>query len=100
MPWGIGAGLTQFGSFYEALQKITDFGFAPVPFLTHCKGSDDIMQMYKMLISKRDEYPIMLDGMVIMLDEIAIQQSLGWTIRLRVLRVRLSFQRWRKALRF
>ena len=81
MPWGIGAGLTQFGSFYEALQKITDFGFAPVPFLTHCKGSDDIMQMYKMLISKRDEYPIMLDGMVIMLDEIAIQQSLGWTIK-------------------
>lgn len=81
MPWGIGVGLSQFDSFYEALQKITDFGFAPVPFLTHCKGDEDIMQVYKMLISKRNDYPIMLDGMVIMLDEIQIQQRLGWTIK-------------------
>ncbi|WP_334086183.1 NAD-dependent DNA ligase LigA [Helicobacter typhlonius] len=81
MPWGIGAGLEKFSSFYAALQEIGNFGFAPVPFLRHCKNMEEITTLYRELVSKRNNYPIMLDGMVIMLDEIALQQELGWTIK-------------------
>lgn len=81
MPWGIGAGLMHFSSFYEALRKIESFGFAPIPFLNHCVNKEEIEKTYHTLLSKRNDYPIMLDGMVIMLDEITSQQQLGWTIK-------------------
>lgn len=81
MPWGIGAGLIHFSSFYEALRKIESFGFAPIPFLSHCINKEEIEKTYHRLLSKRNDYPIMLDGMVIMLDEITSQQQLGWTIK-------------------
>lgn len=81
MPWGIGAGLNQFGSFYEALQKIESFGFAPIPFLSYCANKEEIEKAYHTLLSKRNDYAIMLDGMVIMLNEISAQQELGWTIK-------------------
>lgn len=81
MPWGIGAGLIHFSSFYEALRKIESFGFAPIPFLSHCINKEEIETTYHRLLSKRNDYPIMLDGMVIMLDEITSQQQLGWTIK-------------------
>lgn len=109
MPWGIGAGLEKFESFYQAMQEIARFGFAPVPFLHHCQiqnpdnskstnkkksaeninaniqnaqdSERQIQELYEKLIAVRNDYPIMLDGMVIMLDEIKIQQKLGWTIK-------------------
>ncbi len=81
MPWGIGAGLIHFSSFYEALRKIESFGFAPIPFLSHCINKEEIEKTYHRLLSKRNDYPIMLVGMVIMLDEITSQQQLGWTIK-------------------
>ncbi|TLD96547.1 NAD-dependent DNA ligase LigA [Helicobacter jaachi] len=81
MPWGIGAGLGEFKSFYEALKGIAHFGFAPLPFLTHCKDISDIQSVYASLLAQRNDYPIMLDGMVIMLDEIPLQEQLGWTIK-------------------
>lgn len=110
MPWGIGAGLEKFESFYQAMQEIARFGFAPVPFLHHCQiqnlnssksqnqsdstkqntngdtritqdSERQIQELYEKLIAIRNDYPIMLDGMVVMLDEIKIQQKLGWTIK-------------------
>uniref|UniRef100_UPI002625CAA9 NAD-dependent DNA ligase LigA n=1 Tax=uncultured Helicobacter sp. TaxID=175537 RepID=UPI002625CAA9 len=81
MPWGIGAGLEHFASFYDALQSIIGFGFIPVPFLKHCKDKVDIQDIYNLLLSQRNSYAIMLDGMVIMLDDIASQHQLGWTIK-------------------
>ena len=81
MPWGIGAGLIRFESFYEAFNTITRLGFAPVPFLSYCESIESIQNAYNVLFSQRNNYPIMLDGMVIMLDKIASQQQLGWTIK-------------------
>lgn len=103
MPWGIGAGLEKFESFYQAMQEIAHFGFAPVPFLHRCQNLSQnnptgenpqkniqniipdserqIHALYEKLIAVRNDYPIMLDGMVIMLDEIKTQQKLGWTIK-------------------
>ncbi|MCX2716595.1 NAD-dependent DNA ligase LigA [Helicobacter sp. MIT 21-1697] len=81
MPWGIGAGLSKFESFYEAFQTITQLGFAPVPFLSYCQNIESIQNAYGIIFSQRNNYPIMLDGMVIMLDKIVFQEQLGWTIK-------------------
>ncbi|TLD82199.1 NAD-dependent DNA ligase LigA [Helicobacter sp. MIT 05-5293] len=85
MPWGIGAGISQISNhnqgFYEAMEQIYEFGFIRIPFLSHCKNIDEIEQIYHHLLKMRNEYPIMLDGMVIMLDDFRMQQHLGWTIK-------------------
>lgn len=81
MPWGIGYGLDNFTSFYEALKSIENFGFAPMPFLKHCKNKQEVQDTYNALVSQRNTYAVALDGMVIMLDNIPMQQSLGWTIK-------------------
>lgn len=81
MPWGIGAGLERFQSFYAAMQEIASFGFIKMPFLALCENAESIQSTYKELLKERDSYPIMLDGMVIMLDSIHNQQALGWRIK-------------------
>lgn len=81
MPWGIGAGLERFNSFHKALESIAHFGFIPVPFLRYCTNIESIQNIYQTLLQERDKYHIMLDGMVIMLDDIALQNELGWTIK-------------------
>lgn len=81
MPWGVGAIHTQKQSFYEILKSLESFGFAPMPFLVHCTDKEEIIKTYQNLLNTRETYPLMLDGMVIMIDEMAIQEQLGWTIK-------------------
>lgn len=91
MPWGIGFGKENLMSFLEkqnkscgfhqAMNAIFSFGFKKVPFFTHCKNIDEIIESFNALLAKRYEYSIMLDGMVIMVDSFKIQEALGWTIK-------------------
>lgn len=81
MPWGIGAGLGAFESFACALEFLSTLGFAPLPFVAHCENLQSIQAAYATILEKREGYPIMLDGMVVMLDEIPLQGALGWTIK-------------------
>ena len=81
MPWGVGAIHTQIQSFYEILKSLESFGFAPMPFLAHCRDKGEILHAYRTLLDARESYPLMLDGMVVMIDEIPIQEQLGWTIK-------------------
>lgn len=81
MPWGVGEGLAQNQSFYEVLKSLESFGFAPMPFLEHCADKEGIINAYRKLLDVRESYPLTLDGMVIMLDEIIAQEQLGWTIK-------------------
>ncbi len=81
MPWGVGAIHTQIQSFYEILKSLESFGFASMPFLWHCKNKSEILDAYHTLLDARESYPLMLDGMVVMIDEIPLQEQLGWTIK-------------------
>lgn len=81
MVWGVGHCSLQSNSFYEILKHIETFGFIPMPFFKYCTSQDEILQAYTALKDIRDSYPIALDGMVVMLDEITSQLSLGWTIK-------------------
>lgn len=81
IPWGVGFCTIEENSFFELMQKIRSFGFLTSPFSKLCKNLQEIEESYQNLISKRDSYPIMLDGMVIRIDSIALQKNLGFTIK-------------------
>ncbi|MBD5164526.1 NAD-dependent DNA ligase LigA [Helicobacter sp.] len=68
-------------SFFALMEQIYALGFQKSPFIEYCNDLKSIQNAYTHLISVRDSYPIMLDGMVIRVDSIALQDKLGFTIK-------------------
>lgn len=68
-------------SFFALMEKIYALGFQKSPFVELCKDIQAIQNAYSHLISKRDSYPITLDGMVVRADSISLQKKLGFTIK-------------------
>ena len=60
---------------------IYDLGFLEPPYAQACKDIDEIEDFYHKLISLRDEIPVMMDGMVIKVDEVSLQEDLGYTVK-------------------
>jgi len=56
-------------------------GFLKPPYERPCNTLDEIEDFYQFLIQKRDEIPMMMDGMVIKVDEIEKQEQLGYTVK-------------------
>lgn len=94
IPWGVGAcDLADFmdstskesntaqDSFFALMENIYALGFQKSPFLELCKSIQAIENAYSHLIAKRDSYPITLDGMVVRVDSISLQEKLGFTIK-------------------
>lgn len=81
IPWGFGFNQNNSQNFYQLLEEIFSYGFFTPPFLKHCKNIEEIEEAYKEILSCRESYPMMLDGMVVIVDEIPIQKQLGFTIK-------------------
>lgn len=81
IPWGFGVCEMNEDSFYKRMEMIRDFGFIDSGLSTLAKDISEIESFYQMLVSKRLDYKIMLDGMVIRLDSVSLQDSLGYTIK-------------------
>ncbi|WP_026944616.1 NAD-dependent DNA ligase LigA [Helicobacter rodentium] len=94
IPWGVGAcNLVDFmdstskesntaqDSFFALMENIYALGFQKSPFVELCKSIQAIENAYSHLIAKRDSYPITLDGMVVRVDSISLQEKLGFTIK-------------------
>lgn len=94
IPWGVGAcNLVDFmdstskesntaqDSFFALMKNIYALGFQKSPFVELCKSIQAIENAYSHLIAKRDSYPITLDGMVVRVDSISLQEKLGFTIK-------------------
>lgn len=81
IPWGFGHHNTGHESFFAFLHEIFDCGFFKPPFIRHCKNTKEIQQAYREILDNRESYPVMLDGMVIVIDELSTQQTLGFTIK-------------------
>ena len=80
-PWGVGENSIKTNSYYELMQKIYSFGFNKPPLIKKAKNSDEIQAIYKKMIKLRDSFDIMLDGMVIKVDQISLQEMLGYTVK-------------------
>lgn len=79
IPWGFGYCDIESNSFFERLNIIRSFGFLDSKLSILCNSINDIENAYNKIISLRHSYPIMLDGMVIRVDNIDMQNTLGYT---------------------
>ena len=68
-------------SFFANLCAIKSFGFKDSLLSKICANIDEIEAFYNHLIAMRDKYPIMLDGMVVRIDDLSLQNALGFTIK-------------------
>lgn len=81
IPWGCGYSTTNNNSFYSIMEYIASLGFNEVPHIKILDTVDEIEEWYRHILEERDNFDMMLDGMVIMVDNIDTQLELGYTIK-------------------
>ncbi|MDY0364387.1 MAG: NAD-dependent DNA ligase LigA [Arcobacteraceae bacterium] len=80
-PWGVGYNTLNHKSFYEQMDFIRGLGFLNPPMTKLCSTIEEVEEFYKQMVKQRDDIAMMLDGMVIKIDSIAICEDLGYTIK-------------------
>ncbi len=80
-PWGVGENNLFQKLLSQKMEFIYSLGFLAPPSYKKVKSIDEIEEFYKEIISKRDEIEMMMDGLVIKVDEIALQEDLGYTVK-------------------
>ena len=81
MPYGIGANTLNIANLSERMEWVYALGFRN-PHMTHlCQTADDIETFYHEMRIARDDFAMLLDGMVIKVDAIAVQDELGYTVK-------------------
>lgn len=80
-PWGLGENTLPYATLSEKMDFVYKQGFLEPPYMRECKSIEEIEDFYQFLISKRDEIPMMMDGMVIKVDEVNLQEDLGYTVK-------------------
>ena len=80
-----------FKSHIDALNKLKIFGFKINPFIKKCNGVSEILSYYANMIENRDSLPYEIDGVVIKVNDLSLQEQLG---------VRSRSPRWAIAYKF
>ena len=81
MPYGIGANTLDMKNLSDRMQWVYSLGFRN-PHMTHlCESTDQIEDFYHEMRLERDNFAMLLDGMVIKVDAIAVQDELGYTVK-------------------
>ena len=80
-PWGLGENSLEYSNLSQKMDYIYNLGFLKPPYTKECKTIEEIENFYQFLISKRDEIPMMMDGMVIKVDDITKAEQLGYTVK-------------------
>lgn len=80
-PWGLGENTLQEENLSSKMKFIYALGFLEPPYTKACKSIEEIEEFYHFLISKRDEIPMMMDGMVLKVDNVLKQEQLGYTVK-------------------
>lgn len=89
--WGVGENSLDFDRTSDMMQYIYSLGFATPPLQTITKEVDGIEETYHKIIAARDSIEMMLDGMVVKINHIEVQEELGYTVK---------FPRWSCAYKF
>ncbi|TKX31820.1 NAD-dependent DNA ligase LigA [Campylobacter estrildidarum] len=80
-PWGVGENSLSFKKHSEVMNFIRELGFLKDDFVKLCKDLDEVLLSYKELLSLRDQKPMMMDGMVVRVDDLALCEELGYTVK-------------------
>jgi len=90
-PWGVGVNDLDFEYLSDLMAYVYDLGFRKPPIRRVCKSVKEIEEIYRELGEMRDKLNVMLDGMVVKVDRIALQEILGYTVK---------YPRWMVAYKF
>ncbi|WP_292655240.1 NAD-dependent DNA ligase LigA [Nitratifractor sp.] len=90
-PWGVGVNDLNYEYLSDLMGYIYDLGFRKPPLREVCHTPKEIEAIYEKLGKMRQELPVMLDGMVVKVDRIALQEKLGYTVK---------YPRWMVAYKF
>ncbi len=90
-PWGVGENRLSYKLLSETMRFVYSLGFIEPPFHDRCKDEACIQKEYHKAVRFRDDFPVMMDGMVVKVDEIALQEVLGYTVK---------YPRWMCAYKF
>ena len=80
-PWGLGENTLSQTQLSKKMDFIHALGFLQPPYVKECHTIKEIEDFYQFIISKRDEIPMMMDGLVIKVDKVSLQEDLGYTIK-------------------
>jgi len=80
-PWGLGENSLEQSKLSQKMDFVYELGFLEPPHAQECNGIEEIEAFYYKLISLRNEIPVMMDGMVIKVDEVDLQEDLGYTVK-------------------
>ncbi|WP_041957821.1 NAD-dependent DNA ligase LigA [Sulfurospirillum arsenophilum] len=80
-PWGIGTNSLTQSFLSQKMSFVYSLGFLQPPRIVVTKSVDDVHTLYAELIAKRDEIEMMMDGMVVKIDDVSLQEELGYTVK-------------------
>lgn len=81
MPYGIGANTLEIKNLSDRMEWVYALGFRN-PHMTHlCQSAEEIESFYHEMRVERDNFAMLLDGMVIKVDSVAVQDELGYTVK-------------------
>ena len=89
--WGVGQNSLKFKKISELMEYIYSFDFVKPPMHTITSSVEGIEELYHKIIANRDNFEMMLDGMVIKINDIETQEELGYTVK---------FPKWSCAYKF
>lgn len=81
MPYGIGANSLEMKNLSDRMEWVYNLGFKR-PAMRHlCDSADEIEVFYQEMLGVRESFEMLLDGMVIKVDAIRVQDELGYTVK-------------------
>lgn len=80
-PWGVGAHRLSFSKHSELMNFVRELGFLKDDFVRLCEDLRAVLAAYEELLKGRDEKPMMMDGMVVRVDDLALCEALGYTVK-------------------
>ena len=90
-PWGVGYNTLEYKTLHEMMEFVYSQGFKKPFKRALCNNLEEIVQIYNEFKEVRNSLPVMLDGMVVKVDEIALHEVLGYTVK---------YPRWMVAFKF
>ncbi|WP_345978820.1 NAD-dependent DNA ligase LigA [Sulfurimonas sp. HSL3-2] len=91
LPYGVGQNTLDIPLLSKKMEFIYSLGFKTPPHRATCKWLLDIEKVYEQMKNDRDSYEMMLDGMVVKVDQVESQESMGYTVK---------YPRWAVAYKF
>ena len=89
--WGVGENSLEYKKLSDMMDFIYALGFNEPPKRKVCENVEEIEKLYSEFVKIRDTFAVMLDGMVVKVNDISLQEKLGYTVK---------YPRWMCAYKF